>query len=75
MATSLQFRIQHSQFKIVPVTGHVEFLGRLEHGLCAEGGPGVVSGEQGLKFADDLLGGGFRDQVALDFQLERLLEE
>jgi hypothetical protein len=28
-----------------------------------------------LKFADDFLGGDFRDQVALDLQLERLLEE
>ena len=35
----------------------------------------VVTGEQGLEFADDLLGGSFRDQVAFDFQLERLLEE
>ena len=34
-----------------------------------------MSGEQGLEFADDLLGGGFRNQVALDFQLEALLEE
>jgi hypothetical protein len=34
-----------------------------------------VVGEQGLEFADDLLGGGFRDQVAIDLQLERLLEE
>ena len=47
-----EFKIQHSNFKIVP-----------------------VAGEQGLEFADDLLGGGLRDQVALDFQLERLLEE
>ena len=39
------------------------------------GCPRVVAGEQGLKFADDLLGRGFRDQVALDFQLEALLEE
>jgi hypothetical protein len=37
--------------------------------------PGVVSGEQGMEFPDDLLGCGFRDQVALDLQLERLLEE
>jgi len=27
-----------------------------------------------LEFADDLLLGGFRDQVALELQLERLLE-
>ena len=41
----------------------MEFLGRLEHDLRAEGGPGVVTGEQGLKFHYDLFGGGFRDQV------------
>jgi hypothetical protein len=57
------------------VAGGVEFLGRFEHGLGTEGGPGIVSGKQCLEFADDLLGGGLRDQVALDFQLERLLEE
>ena len=34
-----------------------------------------MAGEHGLKFADDLLGGGFRDQVAFDFELEALLEE
>ncbi len=55
------------------MAGSVEFLGRLEHRLRAECGPGVVAGEQGLEFADDLLGGGFRDQVAFDLQLERLL--
>jgi hypothetical protein len=45
------------------VAGGVEFLGWLEYSLCADGGSGVVSGEQGLEFADDLLCGGFRDQV------------
>ena len=45
------------------MAGGVEFLGRLEHDLRAEGGPGVVTGEQGLKFPYDLFGGGFRDQV------------
>ena len=49
------------------MTGGVEFLGRLEHGFRAEGGPGVVAGEQGLEFADDLLCRSFRDQVAFDF--------
>jgi len=44
----------------------VEFLGRLEHGFVAECGPGIVSGEQGLEFAYDLLGGGFREQVAFE---------
>jgi hypothetical protein len=33
-----------------------------------------VAGEQGLEFADDLLGGGFEDQVALDPQLEAFIE-
>jgi hypothetical protein len=47
------------------VTGGVEFLGRLENRLRTQGVPGVVSGEQGLEFTDDLLGGGFRDQVGL----------
>ena len=46
----------------------MEFLGRLENCLRAEGSPGVVSGEQGLEFTDDLLGGGFRDQVVFDFE-------
>ena len=50
------------------MTGSVEFLGRFEHGLRAEGSPGIVAGEQGLEFADDLLGGGFRDQVAFDLE-------
>ena len=57
------------------MAGSVEFLGRLEHGLRAEGSPRVVAGEQGLEFADDLLGCSFRDQVALDLELEALLEE
>ena len=39
--------------RIHHMAGRVEFLRRLEHGLRAEGGPGVVSGEQGLEFADD----------------------
>jgi len=39
------------------VADSVEFLGGLEHGLRAEGSPRVVSGEQGLEFADQLLGG------------------
>ena len=39
------------------MAGGVEFLGRLEYRLGTEGGPGVVAGEQGLEFADDLLGG------------------
>ena len=43
----------------------VEFLGGLEDSLRAEGSPGVVAGEEGLEFADDLLGCGFRNQVAL----------
>ena len=37
----------------------VEFLGRFENRLGAECGPAVVVGEQGLEFADDLLGCGF----------------
>ena len=53
----------------------MEFLGRFEDRLRAEGGPCVVAGEQGLEFADDLLGGGFRDEVTLDLELEALLEE
>ncbi|MCX6972331.1 MAG: hypothetical protein NTV93_19580 [Verrucomicrobia bacterium] len=57
------------------MAGGVEFVGGLEHGLRAEGGPGVVSGEQGLQFTDDLLGNGFRNQVAFDLQLKALLEE
>lgn len=57
------------------MAGGVEFPYGLEPGLRAEGGPGIVAGEQGLEFADDLLGGGFRDQVALDLELEALLEE
>ena len=57
------------------MAGGVEFLGGLEHGLRAEGGPGVVAGEQGLELPDDLLGGGFGDQVAFDFEIEALLEE
>ena len=40
------------------MTGGVEFLGRLEHGFGAQGGPGVVAGEQSLEFADDFFGGG-----------------
>jgi|GEM_PF-4281813 len=50
------------------MAGGVEFLGWLEHGFCTQGGPGVVSGEQGLEFTDDLLGGGFWDQVAFNLQ-------
>jgi hypothetical protein len=46
----------------------MEFLGRLEHCFCTLGSPGVVAGEQGLEFADDLLSGGFGDQIALDFE-------
>ena len=49
--------------RIQRVAGGVEFLGGLEHGFCAQGGPGVVAGEQGLELTDDFLGGGFRDQV------------
>ena len=55
--------------------GGVEFRGRLEHGLRAEGGSGVVAREQGLEFTDDFLGGGFQDRVAFDFQLEAMLED
>jgi len=47
------------------MAGGVKFLGRIEDRLGTEGGPGVVAGEQGLEFADDLLGGGFRNQVGL----------
>ena len=47
------------------MVGGVEFLGGLENRLRAECCPGVVVDEQGLEFSDDLLGGGFRDQVAL----------
>jgi len=43
------FKIQHSQFKIVPMAGSVEFLGRL-CGFGTQGGPDAVSGEQGLEF-------------------------
>lgn len=50
------------------VAGHVEFLHRLEHGFCSQCSPGVVAGEQGLEFADNLLGCCFRDQIA--FSLE-----
>jgi len=46
--------------RIQRMAGSVEFLGRLEHGLSAEGSPSIVAGEQSLEFADDLLGGGFR---------------
>jgi len=28
-----------------------------------------------LEFPDDLLGGGYRDQIAIDLELEALLEE
>jgi len=42
------------------MAGGVEFLGGFENRLCAERGPGVVAGEQGLEFADDFLGSGFR---------------
>ena len=42
--------------RIQRVACGMEFLGRLEHGLRAEGGPGVVSDKQGLGFTDDLLG-------------------
>ena len=45
--------------RIQRVAGSVEFLGRLEDRLGTEGRPGVVAGEQGLEFPDDLLGGGF----------------
>jgi len=45
----------------------VEFLGGLEHSLRAQRSPGIVAGEQGLEFADDLLCRSFRDQVAFDF--------
>ena len=38
------------------MAGGVEFLGRLEHSLRTEGGPGIVAGKQGLEFTDDLLG-------------------
>jgi hypothetical protein len=48
------------------VAGNVEFLGRLENGLRAERCSCIVTSEQGLEFADDLLGGGLRDQVAFD---------
>ena len=48
------------------MAGDVEFLGRFEDRLGAEGGPGVVAGEQDLEFADDLLGCVFRDQVAFE---------
>lgn len=57
------------------MAGGVEFLGRLKHGFSTQGSPGIVASEQGLEFTDDLLGSGFRDHVAFDFQLERLLEE
>lgn len=52
------------------MAGSVEFLGRLEHGLRAEGGSGIVSGEQGLEFADDLLCGGFWDQVGRGLSID-----
>ncbi len=46
----------------------VEFLGWLEQSLRAQRGPGIVADEQGLEFADDLLGGSFRNQIAFDFE-------
>ena len=64
-----------NEFKIVPVAGGVEFLGRLEHRLSAGGGPGIVEGKERLKFADDLPCCSFRNQVAFDLELEALLEE
>ena len=60
--------------RIQRVAGGVEFLGWLEHCRRAECRPGIVLGEQGLKFADDLLGGGFRNQITFDLELEALLE-
>jgi hypothetical protein len=48
---------------------------RLHLRLCAECGPSVMAGEQGLEFADNLLGGSFRDQVTFDLDLKALLEE
>jgi len=50
-----QIRIQDA--KLRHSAGGVEFLGRLEAKLCAEGSPGVVAGKQCLEFTDDLLGG------------------
>jgi hypothetical protein len=38
----------------------IEFLFRTDHSLRAEGGTCVVADEQGLEFADDFLGSGFR---------------
>jgi hypothetical protein len=57
------------------VPGGVEFLGGFEHCFRAQGGGGVVLLEQGLDFADEGFGGGFRDEVALDLEFEGLLEE
>ena len=54
--------------RIQRVAGRVEFLGGLENCLGTQGSSGVVAPEQGSKFADDLLGGGFRDQVAFDLE-------
>jgi hypothetical protein len=45
----------------------VEFLGGLEHCFGTQGGSRVVACEQGLEFADDLLGSVLRDQIAFDF--------
>ena len=47
----------------------------LNTALALRAAPRVVACEQGLEFADDLLGGGFWDQVAFDLELEALLEE
>jgi len=45
-----------------------ELLSRLEHCFGTQGRPGVVAGEQGLQFADDLLGD-FWDQVAFNLDV------
>jgi len=47
------------------MAGSVEFLGRLENRLRTQGSLGVVAGEKGLEFADNFLGGSFRDQIGL----------
>ena len=57
------------------MASRVAVLRGLEHGLGAQGGSGMAACLEFLQLADEFLHGGFGDEVALDLEFERLLEE
>jgi hypothetical protein len=57
------------------VSGGVEVFVGLEHGFGDQRDSGIVAREEFMQLADEFLHGSFGDEVALDLEFERLLEE